>query len=63
MRDEEVDEDGDLEDAAGLEEGPQKPNLFVWLLTLSAGISGLLFGCKIFRTLRTFLSLVYSQKR
>lgn len=24
------------------------PTLFVWLLTFSAGISGLLFGCKYF---------------
>lgn len=24
------------------------PSLFVWLLTFSAGISGLLFGCRIF---------------
>lgn len=23
-----------------------RPGLFIWLLTLSAGISGLLFGCK-----------------
>lgn len=23
-----------------------RPGLFVWLLTLSAGISGLLFGCE-----------------
>jgi hypothetical protein len=24
----------------------ESPGLFVWLLTFSAGISGLLFGCK-----------------
>lgn len=26
--------------------GEAAPGLFVWLLTLSAGISGLLFGCE-----------------
>jgi SP family myo-inositol transporter-like MFS transporter 13 len=30
--------------AHGLEDGVQHPGLFVWLLTFSAGISGLLFG-------------------
>ena len=42
------DDDGastDAEAAEG-EEGP--PSLFVWLLTLSAGISGFLFGCTVF---------------
>lgn len=29
-----------------LEKNLQSPTLFVWLLTFSAGISGLLFGCK-----------------
>jgi SP family myo-inositol transporter-like MFS transporter 13 len=28
-----------------LEKNLRNPGLFVWLLTLSAGISGLLFGC------------------
>jgi SP family myo-inositol transporter-like MFS transporter 13 len=28
-----------------LEENLRRPGLFVWLLTFSAGISGLLFGC------------------
>ncbi len=28
------------------EENLRHPGLFVWLLTFSAGISGLLFGCK-----------------
>lgn len=28
-----------------LEQSLERPGLFVWLLTLSAGISGLLFGC------------------
>jgi SP family myo-inositol transporter-like MFS transporter 13 len=31
-----------------LEKNLRNPGLFVWLLTLSAGISGLLFGCKSF---------------
>jgi hypothetical protein len=53
MRDEEVDED-ELDTTGALEDGPQKPNLFVWLLTLSAGISGLLFGCKMFSLLWKF---------
>jgi len=29
-----------------LEKNLRHPGLFVWLLTFSAGISGLLFGCK-----------------
>jgi hypothetical protein len=29
-----------------LEENLRRPGLFVWLLTFSAGISGLLFGCE-----------------
>jgi SP family myo-inositol transporter-like MFS transporter 13 len=29
-----------------LQEDLPTPGLFVWLLTFSAGISGLLFGCK-----------------
>jgi MFS transporter, SP family, solute carrier family 2 (myo-inositol transporter), member 13 len=29
-----------------LQDNLQSPGLFVWLLTFSAGISGLLFGCK-----------------
>lgn len=29
----------------GLGEDKASPGLFMWLLTLSAGISGLLFGC------------------
>jgi SP family myo-inositol transporter-like MFS transporter 13 len=28
-----------------LEKNLQRPGIFVWLLTFSAGISGLLFGC------------------
>lgn len=36
------------EDSRGTHEDPNvTPTLFVWLLTFSAGISGLLFGCKI----------------
>lgn len=35
------------EDSPGAHEDPNvTPTLFVWLLTFSAGISGLLFGCK-----------------
>ncbi|EDN94529.1 hypothetical protein SS1G_10403 [Sclerotinia sclerotiorum 1980 UF-70] len=34
-----------------LEKNLSKPGLFVWLLTFSAGISGLLFGCVISSTL------------
>jgi SP family myo-inositol transporter-like MFS transporter 13 len=30
-----------------LEKNLRNPGLFVWLLTLTAGITGLLFGCKI----------------
>lgn len=39
--------DEDLSDVSLLlEKNLRKPGLFVWLLTFSAGISGLLFGCK-----------------
>ena len=31
-----------------LEKNLKHPGVYVWLLTLSAGISGLLFGCKHF---------------
>lgn len=31
------------------------PGLFVWLLTLSAGVSGLLFGCTIASLLQVLL--------
>jgi SP family myo-inositol transporter-like MFS transporter 13 len=30
-----------------LEKNLKNPGVFVWLLTFSAGISGLLFGCKL----------------
>jgi len=30
-----------------LEKNLRHPGFFVWLLTISAGISGLLFGCKL----------------
>jgi SP family myo-inositol transporter-like MFS transporter 13 len=37
----------DLNNVEGLlEKNLRSPGLFVWLLTFSAGISGLLFGCK-----------------
>lgn len=40
-------DEGDAPDASRLlEQNLSQPGLFVWLLTLSAGISGLLFGCK-----------------
>jgi MFS transporter, SP family, solute carrier family 2 (myo-inositol transporter), member 13 len=38
------------EDLKQLEDSLQHPGLFVWLLTFSAGISGLLFGCKLSTT-------------
>lgn len=43
---EEEDEDEDV--SVLLEKNLRKPGLFVWLLTFSAGISGLLFGCMFF---------------
>ena len=48
-RDEEgEEEDIDLSDVdLLLEKNLRNPGLFVWLLTFSAGISGLLFGCKL----------------
>jgi SP family myo-inositol transporter-like MFS transporter 13 len=40
--------DVDLSDVSLLlEKNLKHPGLFVWLLTLSAGISGLLFGCML----------------
>lgn len=42
-------EDAALAESTDEHEDPSStPSLFVWLLTLSAGISGLLFGCMIF---------------
>ena len=38
-------QDPDNEVSLLLEKNLRHPGLFVWLLTLSAGISGLLFGC------------------
>jgi SP family myo-inositol transporter-like MFS transporter 13 len=39
-------EDMDISDVSLLlEKNLRHPGLFVWLLTFSAGISGLLFGC------------------
>jgi len=40
-------EDDDVRSAPG-KLGDESPGLFIWLLTFSAGISGLLFGCKCF---------------
>lgn len=45
---EEPSQDVDLSDVSLLlEKNLRHPGYFVWLLTLSAGISGLLFGCEI----------------
>jgi SP family myo-inositol transporter-like MFS transporter 13 len=42
------DSDVDVRDSSALlEQNLQTPGLFVWLLTFSAGISGLLFGCML----------------
>lgn len=44
---EEQDVDVNLTDVSLLlEKNLRHPGLYVWLLTLSAGISGLLFGCE-----------------
>lgn len=41
-------EDVDLSDVSLLlEKNLRHPGVFVWLLTFSAGISGLLFGCML----------------
>lgn len=46
------------------QESLRTPGLFVWLLTFSAGISGLLFGCKLFPLLlhpsETELTICYA---
>ncbi len=44
------DEDISVPKAAADQEGGMAaaPGVFVWLLTLSAGLSGLLFGCEFF---------------
>lgn len=53
MRHEPVNEDEpshdvDLSDVSLLlEKNLRHPGIFVWLLTFSAGISGLLFGCEL----------------
>ena len=61
MRNENGEGDFDEEEARGhdargdlkqLEDGLLRPGLFVWLLTFSAGISGLLFGCKLLVVVR-----------
>jgi SP family myo-inositol transporter-like MFS transporter 13 len=40
-------EEADVPDVSLLlEKNVGQPGLFVWLLTFSAGISGLLFGCR-----------------
>lgn len=52
MQREDDDEDNiseiNLDNVDGLlEKNLKSPGLFVWLLTFSAGVSGLLFGCKV----------------
>ena len=43
-----VDDDRDINDVSQLlEKNLRSPSIFVWLLTFSAGISGLLFGCRL----------------
>lgn len=45
--DDEPSNDVDLTDVSlMLEKNLKHPGIFVWLLTFSAGISGLLFGCE-----------------
>lgn len=40
--------DGDDDDGAqALKVAGGRPGVFIWVLTLSAGISGLLFGCEV----------------
>lgn len=57
MRHDHDDEGGhnvDLSDVSLLlEKNLRHPGIFVWLLTFSAGISGLLFGCTCFHTSST----------
>ena len=46
--DDETSHDVDLTDVSLLlERNLRNPGYFVWLLTFSAGISGLLFGCEL----------------
>lgn len=41
------DADSDYDEASVTSKTPEPPpGLFIWLLTLSAGMSGILFGCK-----------------
>lgn len=54
------DDDADLENHT-VPNGPgaeTSPGLFMWLLTLSAGISGLLFGCRSCHLLAAMLAAV-----
>lgn len=51
-------QDLDLPTAStALQDKLQSPSISIWLLTFSAGISGLLFGCKSFVVLRGHLSM------
>ena len=57
-----IDGDGLPKDPAGHEAGASAAlGLYVWLLTLSAGLSGLLFGCaiKFFLFLSSYPSLLF----
>lgn len=42
-------DDADTEPGSGFDKPEAKPGVFVLLLTFSAGISGLLFGCTLKR--------------
>lgn len=53
LEDDDVDSGIPNELGSGSSDDGSSPGLFMWLLTLSAGISGLLFGC-MFKHLRFF---------
>lgn len=46
----------------GKEDGLTSPGLYVWLLTFSAGISGLLFGCEYIFKVTRLPQDIYMQK-
>lgn len=66
MRHEPDDEGGnevDLSDVSlRLEKNLRHPGIFVWLLTISAGISGLLFGCAYLLPISTVTSNVLAYR-
>lgn len=52
------DDDVDLSDVSLLlEKNLRHPGIYVWLLTFCAGISGLLFGCKLVMPYPGFLAI------